>query len=765
MAARRALLALLVLSVSGFGTAGAAPPAPDAPDEMLRRLSNAQFTVEGDPAGRPSVVPARLALHRALDDMVAGEDGFDLRTLGRLARAAIRTYGGAEVGDPAVAAQADQPVHLGARAGDLDGDGLADVLDYQPAEPGTPIVLSVRSGLTGAELWSLPLTGIDAIVQTLQGSDGDDLAILELHMADGSPGEGCLPFDTCLGVQGATYRWTLTVFDGASGAERFTRSWDGVLGALYGYSFGAAYTFGQAVLATNAFLAVLPSDDHDGDGVQDFVIDEVDLLGVDSSAGTFNDEVAAFAFATSVITATRASVVSADDGATMFARVAAGPGLSALFPGVDGVGDDTTDLLWDSISYLGATGGCAFGSIVPDGEQCWSFESGSRSLDLIDGSTMVTAWTRDISDAGFILPAGGDLDGDGAEDVVQWVFGQTLSTVLLSGATGDELWRAPDILMGSVGDGIGLAVTIAFDDSNVLYELNRRDGATGDLLFSTQHSAELPTDSFDIFVFAEFSLIPDADGDGKPDAFAQVTIFANSVTVSSIVERGAVNEVLFARDIDHERFVLPVPDASGDGLADLLDVNIEFHRRSTAFDFAGIELPTADVAWERTITIVRDAEFYLDLNADTDGAGGSDYIMSIIQRTDEGSIESALEVTAGSTGQPIWVLGGPLTPAPPVATGGIAGTLTGDGAEFFGACIGVTTPAGEDVAFDLASPDGSYVIDELDDGSYIVRFGDCFMGAFAEEWYDDASSFEEATPVVVSSGAITAGIDGDLAAL
>ena len=106
---------------------------------------------------------------------------------------------------------------------------------------------------------------------------------------------------------------------------------------------------------------------------------------------------------------------------------------------------------------------------------------------------------------------------------------------------------------------------------------------------------------------------------------------------------------------------------------------------------------------------------------------------------------------------------GALTPA-----GFIAGTVTNQltGNPVSGVCVSVESVVegdsseGDDEV--STGPDGTYQIGGLSAGEYVVRFYDCRGGDLISEYHLDASSREDATPVAVASGIVTA-VDAALA--
>jgi hypothetical protein len=121
-------------------------------------------------------------------------------------------------------------------------------------------------------------------------------------------------------------------------------------------------------------------------------------------------------------------------------------------------------------------------------------------------------------------------------------------------------------------------------------------------------------------------------------------------------------------------------------------------------------------------------------------------------------------------------------------TGSISGTVTGGATEGTlmvpGACVAAYDSDGNQVAYQGAASDGHYEIDGLSAGAYRLEFIDCALrfgqplepnvicvGANAiycmlpglpSEFYDNKRTLESATPVSVTEGQETTGIDANL---
>ncbi|MHB1875647.1 MAG: hypothetical protein ACYCPF_12410, partial [Streptosporangiaceae bacterium] len=113
---------------------------------------------------------------------------------------------------------------------------------------------------------------------------------------------------------------------------------------------------------------------------------------------------------------------------------------------------------------------------------------------------------------------------------------------------------------------------------------------------------------------------------------------------------------------------------------------------------------------------------------------------------------STFTVTSGTTTSGI---GGTLT-----TDGGVSGTVTVGGAPAAGVCaIGYPAHGGQPVVA-VTGATGAYELPGLVPGSYLVEFtAGCGVASYATQWYDGASSRSGATPVSVTSGAVTSGIN------
>lgn len=107
-----------------------------------------------------------------------------------------------------------------------------------------------------------------------------------------------------------------------------------------------------------------------------------------------------------------------------------------------------------------------------------------------------------------------------------------------------------------------------------------------------------------------------------------------------------------------------------------------------------------------------------------------------------------------------------LVPAPAsaqqTATGSVAGIVaSAEGEPLAGVCVQVLD---QPVRTGSTSADGSYRVDDVREGSYLVTFNACadHLPGYAAEYYDDAGGYADAREVQVQAGTVTAGVDAAL---
>lgn len=763
-------LGVLLATMGGTSSANSAPTREGSFARGIAERSAAPVRFERD-GDRLRTTLTRAALDDAFRDLADDEGPLDLRAFGDLARAAILAATGEQVAPrPAIEDAAEAPIHLAFGAGDLTGDGNADVFDLELTEQTLSLV--ARGGTDGAEAWRIPITGSDLLVLPVADTNGDgrdDVAILELLVERDASQGACAPLAACFAVDAQTFRWELTMRSGLDGTATWMHTSPGVvLVPQAGGSTDTTYAVAAAITATNALVVPLISGDHDGDGAPDLVLDELDLVSPLAYASAYTEQLSPSVLAVDVLTTTRASVRSGADGSTLFARASAGPGASFLEPVPDLAGDPTTDLLWDANLAAQPVSACAWGVLAPDGV-CAAPGLQRRTIELLDGSTFASVWTSELpGGAGWVLPAGGDLDADGSADLLFLGGVEGLSSTLIRGNDGTLGWSVPEIVLGAAGmlDGVPIVVSaqIAEPVSSIEFEIRRRDGRDATLVSATPHHIDVPTDWWEIFIIGELWLLPDADDDGDADVLAQVTVEARDITHHLWVERGKEPVTILQRGGPDAPYAVTIGDADGDGNDDLLDIHEVGHRESFDLTFSGVSLPSGMTTWTVQRRIHRETFVFLERAGDLTGAGGSDVLLSWIYLPFDAPLEAMIEPIETSDGSVPWQVGTSMSQPPLPEQGGIAGTITGDGATFFGACAILADTDGNEIDMTLARGDGSYELAELGDGEYLVRFADCFFGSYRDEWFEDAPDPASATVISIVGGVQIDGIDADLAA-
>lgn len=269
--------------------------------------------------------------------------------------------------------------------GDLDADGLNDIVVYTDGESFEASFVTAASGET---LWA---DGVDFIaVGPLDATPGDDL----VTVAFSYPEEPTAPVD-----EEPAYEETMTLErrNGLTGAAFLSESWT-----------GTSDTSGEEYIFTFPYAASGP--DADGDGAPDITVGLVTV----SEEETEDDWILTVAGRDSVAQsgATAATLYEAPDG-------------PLIYPAADFDGDGLTDIGQVAYTYEGAV---ETGTFAP--------------IRLRDATAL---WTASGSGAFVMFIEGGDFDGDGGTDVLRHIDviqGRRVQTMIsnLAGASGEPRW-------------------------------------------------------------------------------------------------------------------------------------------------------------------------------------------------------------------------------------------------------------------------------------------------------------------------------------
>ncbi|HVM26060.1 MAG TPA: hypothetical protein VM433_00095 [Mycobacteriales bacterium] len=502
-----------------------------------------------------------------------------------------------EPGEPYVYAQA-------VPAGDLDGDGGADVLTGSYSDDG--VVLEARRGTDGSLLWTTAEQDGDGALAYPLGRDltGDGRDDLLLHSI---VGEGEAAFEE--GVDGYSYRYTATfvhtvgVISGADASTAWSRQAEGSIDETESARFdpiGLTWSYEYELRSTALGVLALLTDDVTGDGLADIATSVIDLDVSDAGSG-----LSAFVAGVHERTATLRSGTSADvhEGATGAVRgsrtVADQAGISVLVPMGQVGGSPAADLLWTTSLERDHDQTCVYAVVVGE---CQDDSTGREAVDLelLDGAQLSPLWSTTTDGSWpFVTPLGSDADSDGAPDLVLGIDAPSPRLQLVSGADGSVLWEVADdrylFALGTATGPDGAVVLLAGIDVEFGFGLigpgevavettvERRAARTGDLRSSEAHrAAVLTTPDTDSLGFA-IALDPsaDVDGDGVPELVVGVGAEASGGASGqarsvNVVEQLATGEDLRAETSDDLRIVVPYGDLDGDVAVDLARLVISF---------------------------------------------------------------------------------------------------------------------------------------------------------------------------------------------
>ncbi|MBW3662532.1 MAG: hypothetical protein KY469_05465 [Actinobacteria bacterium] len=654
-------------------------------------------SAEGD-GGAPSVTAPRRSATPAVATL-AGADGVERDRGGRASARAVlgqvddlravsapgeaaRTHVDALMGRPPTATPEENDVadsdsdftpvpaswRFARPVPDLDGDGIDDVLDQSFDADSGEYAIVARRGTDGAELWSLLATDsadvLSEVVPDLTGDGASDLLIWDITFGDyGCEDENC---DTWY----ADFTWSVRVRDGRTGAAAWTTTYPGSYRDAFVYeegesTWGNTYDYRSEFEADNYWVVPLVADDHDGDGVRDLIVNQIDFIGAeDRQYATYEEPLPIREEGTSrsIDVHATVSLVGGSDGESFWERTAEGAdGDAVAVPFGDAVGSGTDELLWLRFGHPTGDASCRYLDVLVVNEQldCTDtlVEEWTTTAELLDGDARATAWSYTVTDGPeqftWILPAEADLDGDGSDDLFEIVdsfdFDSWESSTTItprSGADASALWSAVTewgfpIAVGSLDGGAGQDVLIA-DSSFVETEedwftrtsLHRLDGATGTELLTTTHDSDDLDGSGG--TFTGLFLGQDLDGDGGEDLWLSsytINFDTGAETSRDLVESLATGEQVYLLESAGDRWVWDLTDLDADGDAEVVQVDLvstrvrlwdEWTRVPVALDVSAHQHDSGAALWALPRLDYWDDS--LATGSDVDGVPGSDLI-------------------------------------------------------------------------------------------------------------------------------------------
>ena len=661
---------------------------------------------------------------------------------------------------------------------DLSGDGLNDALtaeiDYIDEAEEFEILdirLAGARGTDGERLWSTSLgSGSDTLFDTfvmpapdLDGDKSADVLVLRL-LIDSSAYDGDCTLASCLLSGTAKWRWVTTALSGADASTLWKRTLEG--SAVLAYATAGGFVAGArafTVEATNAAVLILATDGQGDDARADLVLNAFDLRIAFGYAGAGAFVAGAFAYSDHVMIGTRAEILRGGEGSVVATRTSVSqPGGAVLLPAGQAVGSPAPDFLWQTQTDITMPWACAYAVVV--GRCLSGSPTQILALEMIDGNDMSSAWTARMVERNqvfaFAFPDIGDLDADGATDIVALTASNALALTAMSGADGSRLWSlesdAYDIgfaTIGMVGGEVGtdvLVLEVMWDDALRL-DLSRVDGATGEELFRTR--PDIPYENLYVALY----LGGDFDGDGVSDIVTEiVAVVADALVFRFSIESGRTGGLVYADDSSRGHS-LP-GDLDADGTDDLVSYDYRLHRFSVAVTTTALTMPAASQAWTRTDRQLRDSYLYALNAGDIDGVPGGDLFLRRSQYTADVA-QSRYEGMSGLTGATQWGAGDTFTPPPPVGTYLISGAIRSEaGALLEGVCVEPYDESGNPLGASATGAEGAYSALELEAGIYRLHAYDCNGDLYRGTWHG-GTSFETATPLLLAEDENLTGID------
>lgn len=575
-------VALLVSAVSHVGGAAAQEPGRHAygAGEAIRvRTENGEvLTVEG------MTTPLSERIEAAGADPAAVVHAYEVFLRDTANRLGVPRQLTAALGDAGQRPPAGGTHEIVLPAGDLDRDGVADVVGVAPGSgPEDPATISARRGLDGALLWAHPAPPTTFPHPTRLGPLGaDGVLLVSLEVTGSEPGSG----SDSEPAQVTTTLLRLTAVSGG-GETLWERVFHGVVTATSDGALASGLAFPAGL-----FDAVEgPADD--------LLVGVIDLAALPLVA---------------VVTA---NVLDGADGRTVARAVEpAASEVAEPRPGPDLDGDGLKDVV----------------TAVPGGVE--SREPGKVSgYAGSDGRRLWTNPDLPVPEL-FASVDVGDANGDGSGELALGgpSFGdQTAERLtLLSGGDGRLLWaRASDmpVALGDVsGDGRPDTGAWTFHEDHAAdhlvvgfrYEAMEGDG---DPIYATTHTVTLPPTQRVAIALRALGDAGDVTGDGVPDAFQDTFALSDRtlVTDTRIVSGGDGSLVR----IDVEGVPLQAHvDAVGD---DFAEVTAE-PSAATVTAMAG---DSGAILWRARHPTRSEPQSWLLRGADLDGDGRGEVIANL----------------------------------------------------------------------------------------------------------------------------------------
>lgn len=495
-------------------------------------------------------------------------------------------------------------VRLGLPAGDMTGDGRADIL--VPTQ--RPAGLAALGGEDGAPLWTRALED-DYQVWPTGDHTGDGLAdaVVQTFTITSSSATGPCSQLACVASATWVFHWDVSVISGADGTVAWTKRYPGFERTLYVQGL-------QTIESENVTVIVEPS--------RHVLVSSYDAIMT----------TAAF------IVTSRGEALRGSDGAVMLERTH----------------EDRPDF---GVMYAAGR----------DGSVAWEIEENAFLLAQTNvrietyDAALAPRWTyeQDALRSVFGVAANADHDGDGEDDILL-IAPRSGNPGVSALAGGQLLWEGLEGIPLRLGDGdydgaddLALIQTYP-NDYDSPYEVHRVSGKTGQAWLVTRPDFDRVANAA-----TGITIQTDYDGDEALDLVWLHLSLEDEYREQLLVESGATGAALLEQDAAGIRPVIAAGDLDGDGTPDLLALTLgfSFDPDDTTFrlDAQAIRIDGTEI-WSWTETYAELPGLYIRSGADMVGAEGDDLAFTVI--TSEGaSYRSRIQALDGATGAAAWTSG------------------------------------------------------------------------------------------------------------